>query len=1842
MANISSGQLTLMDMNDVVASTTPPLNPIEGSMWFNTVENKLYIYTNGQWVFSAHGVESGGGRNYVLNSNFSRLLTSWYPIDYYIQDNNQLDESQIFGENEDISVFFEYVFGNDAGDFDLNVTQEIIGKKCWLKVRGNTNSQFKGVYQNLTLESGKEYLVSLKGYKNGVIGGNFKLYHGDVLIGTTTLGLESSTHNFKFTATTSEQAPFKIIGDTTNYEFYLTEIKLEKGNMSPTDWTPAPEDTEDYLNKAQADADSANKSLADISSDEKLSPTEKLYTKKEWEIIFDEKLILETQADTYSLVLEKINYQTAFNNLKGYILPLLENMTITSDIVGESFRSYFKLYYEARTLLLNEILEYTKTTMDDISDSITDIETTLGNMASDSIIDYLERQTIKDKLTDIVGYVMTDATATMPFTATLETSLKGGYYNARQSALNAGITSAEPKYIAVQNKYNDLKTYLDAMTPVKPWDVSVGNKDLNITVVKDTFRTTWLNYYIAVDELATLTALKLKEAVDNIKIGGRNLAKMNNWENWAGTTTRTGNTLRLVGDTGGSCGVSQTATNLELLPNTQYILSFKVMEIAGILTRMGGHTDPAYSTKSFFSTDGVIHSEGFSSPPVLASLTDGAWHKIIYSFKTLSTITGTDRIYLQPNRSSYTAPITVDIKDIQVEMGTIPTDWTPAPEDIDEKVTSLLTAVDAMTDDSKIDITERKIIKDRISDISGFVIGDTTPMSTATALDASGKGEFYNVRKSARDAGILTSDTKYIDLATKYTDLKNYLESVDDKTPPSDVTSLGNTDTGTTVTLTWVNPVSGDFSHTQIYQGAVLIKDNHTTTSHTITGLTSQTAYTFTVKTVDFKGNVSVGVSKSLTTKDITPPALATSLVGTPTGNSVSLSWVNPTGDFSSNEIWRDTTMLTSGVTGTTYNATGLNSQTAYTFKVISVDTSGNKNTGATVNVTTLDITPPALVTSLAGTPTGNSVALTWVNPTGDFSSNEVWRDTTLLASSITGTSYTATGLSSQTAYVFKVISVDTSGNKNAGAILNKTTLDITPPNLVTGLAGTPTATSVNLTWTNPTGDFATNEVWRDSTLVTSGVTATSYNVTGLNSETSYTFKIISVDTSGNKNTGATVTLSTLDNTPPALATGLSTSAITHDSITVSWTNPTGDFSKNEVYHGITLVNSNVTGNSYQFTGLTPSTAYTFKIISVDTSGNKNTGATINGTTNAPPDTTPPANVTSLISPTKTDTTVDLSWVNPPSDFATNEVWRDTTLLNANVTGTTFQATGLTASTAYTFRVKSKDAVGNTSTGATVSVTTNAPPDVTPPANVTSLANSAKTDTTVTLTWINPVSDFATNEVLQGVSVINSNVTGTTFQFTGLTPSTAYTFTIKSKDASGNKSSGATINVTTNADVTPPANVTGLTSPSKTDTTISITWTNPVSDFATNEIMRDSTVVSTNTSGTTYTYTGLTSSTTYVLKVLSKDASGNKSSGAQITVTTNAGGADTTPPVEATNFRVLDYGYDYVNLAWNNSTSPDFSYAKVYKKSTGLYSTVQNNITNGLCTASFLNAETTYTFKVTSFDTSGNESTGVTVVVTTLVFGAGAYPSKNFKKTFKSLAVAGDIYPWNTSDTYSENIITVDKAVFRDKWLKYYISVQELINATTVKLNERLQPDAIASSLSITPTAIALISQNINLTGNVTFTSISDLVNGWTKAGTTKINGALIETGTINADKINGGTITGVTISGTTITGAYITAGAISGTTITGGTISGTTSINVGTDLYVGNNIYIGEETDTDSKAIYFNYVAGEWKSIGYYNGWITISSDNFGVQADTTFYGNVDFTFATNVTGLNVVPRFG
>ena len=186
-----------------------------------------------------------------------------------------------------------------------------------------------------------------------------------------------------------------------------------------------------------------------------------------------------------------------------------------------------------------------------------------------------------------------------------------------------------------------------------------------------------------------------------------------------------------------------------------------------------------------------------------------------------------------------------------------------------------------------------------------------------------------------------------------------------DKPPTSPAHLRVTGKTTRTVSLAWNASTGGDFpvAGYQVYRGTTLAT-SVTGTTATVTGLTPDTAYTFTVRAKDSRGNVSapsnqVTVTTNNPGDDPQPPTAPGNLrvTGT-TSSSVSLAWNAATDNVGvvGYDVYNGSALAASA-TGTTATVTRLAPSTAYTFTVRARDGSDNVSPPSnTVAVTTDDV----------------------------------------------------------------------------------------------------------------------------------------------------------------------------------------------------------------------------------------------------------------------------------------------------------------------------------------------------------------------------------------------------------------------------------------------------------------------------------------------------------------------------------------------------------------------------------------------------------------------------------------------------------------------------------------------------------------------------------------------------------------------------------------------------------------------------------------------------------------------------------------------------------------------
>lgn len=760
------------------------------------------------------------------------------------------------------------------------------------------------------------------------------------------------------------------------------------------------------------------------------------------------------------------------------------------------------------------------------------------------------------------------------------------------------------------------------------------------------------------------------------------------------------------------------------------------------------------------------------------------------------------------------------------------------------------------------------------------------------------------------------------------------------------------------------------------------------------------------------------------------------------------------------------------------------------------------------------DVTAPANVTNVQVTgKTENSISLAWVNPAdSDFALNNIYANNVKVGNTANET-FTLNALQPNTPYTIAVKSVDQNGNESVGeTVVETTNADATAPAEVSNLTVVnKTATTAKISWTNPTdSDFKRANLFANGTPV-GNVTGTEYEFTALTPNTDYVLEVKTEDMLGNVSVGQSVTVKTddvpvVDTTAPAEVAGLASGDVTTTSAEITWTNPSDpDFSKVNLYKDNSFV-GDVSGTRYVFSGLTPNTTYVFTAKTVDATGNESQGQTVTVKTNeeAPVvDTVAPADVTGLTVGNVTKTTAEVSWTNPSDpDFAKAYLYLNGSKVD-ETSGTSYVFTGLTPNTDYVLQVKTVDTTGNISTGKYVMAKTQAEPvvDTTPPSEVGNLIVSNATEDSLEFSWNNP-SDADFDHVVAYFEGQPVDVAGNVYRATGLAPNTTYTFLIKTVDQANNESVGRTIPATTSAVVQPPvdntapAEVSNFEVVGKTTTSINVSWTNPSDpDFAKAYLYLNGNKVN-ETAGTSFTYAGLTPNTSYVLEVKTVDNNGNVSQGRSIQVQTEQEvevtpptdpvdptvptqpPVDVTAPAEVTSLEVASVTESTVRVRWVNPVDADYAKANVY-----LNGNLVADTTNSYYEFTGLTADTAYTIAIKTIDTSGNVSTGKTIVGRTQASAVVNPPTEPTNPTDPQPPVVDTTAPAEVTELVAEaTTATSITARWNNPADSDFAKVKLFINGNYVA-------EATGSSYEFTglvaDTAYTIIVKTVDASGNI-------------------------------------------------------------------------------------------------------------------------------------------------------------
>ncbi len=284
--------------------------------------------------------------------------------------------------------------------------------------------------------------------------------------------------------------------------------------------------------------------------------------------------------------------------------------------------------------------------------------------------------------------------------------------------------------------------------------------------------------------------------------------------------------------------------------------------------------------------------------------------------------------------------------------------------------------------------------------------------------------------------------------------------------------------------------------------------------------------------------------------------------------------------------------------------------------------------------------------------------------------------------------------------------------------------------------------------------------------------------------------------------------------------------------------------------------------------------------------------------------------------------------------------------------------------------------------------------DTTPPSVPASLHATSAFHNRVELAWApaaDPESAIAGYRVLRDGSFL-AYTPATSHADATVASATTYTYTVQAVNGATLVSADSdplVVETPAAVDTAPPSAPTNLAAGAVTTTTVPLTWTASSDNVGVTEyrVYRDNALCAT-VAGTAFDDSGLTPGTSYGYTVAARDAAGNESAlSAGITVQT-ADLADTTPPSVPTGLSAGAITATTAQLAWNAS-SDDRSVAgyRIYRDGAPLATTTATGFSD-----TGLSAETDYSYTVSAFDPSNNESErSAAVVVRTLAGGQTIY-----------------------------------------------------------------------------------------------------------------------------------------------------------------------------------------------------------------------------------------------------------
>ncbi len=376
--------------------------------------------------------------------------------------------------------------------------------------------------------------------------------------------------------------------------------------------------------------------------------------------------------------------------------------------------------------------------------------------------------------------------------------------------------------------------------------------------------------------------------------------------------------------------------------------------------------------------------------------------------------------------------------------------------------------------------------------------------------------------------------------------------------------------------------------------------------------------------------------------------------------------------------------------------------------------------------------------------------------------------------------------------------------------------------------------------------------------------------------------------------------------------------------------------------------------------------------------------------------------------------------------------------------------------------------------------------DSTPPSQPASLAISAATRTSVTLSW----SAASDNLGVAGYDVYRNGtkmgtVASTSFTHSALTCGTSFWSGVEAFDSAGNRSPRVRVNPTTSACPLPPSN---LAVSGATTSSVSLSWSPSIDKLgiAGYDVYRNGTKMASVTS-TSSNQGGLACGTSYWFGVEALDSSGNRSARVRVNPKTPEcprqpapptipppsppdSPTDKTPPTEPENLAVSAATQTSVSLTWSPSTdNVDVSGYRVY-----VNGAPAANSTVPAALLSALTCGTAFTFEVDAADAAGNRSSRARITASTAACGDTQPPTAPTNVSAASRSATSIALTWSAS---SDNVGVTGYGLYRGGSLLGSVSTTTgIFSGLTCNTNYTLAVDALDAAANRSQKTTVMVS----------------------------------------------------------------------------------------------------------------------------------------------------------------------